>query len=183
MIIAEGIEGIIHAGERQHAVKQIRAAEEQVRRVHRAHRAAERHDRHLTPVALAREVANLRHHLIDDVVEPALMLFDALARVAAVIRPRFVVDGIDGEHHDFARVDIRAEHVVHVEIFEIIETPCLTGNEQHRLAAMAVDLELHFAVQVVGIAFVITNFHGLILLIHSWGIRARRVILILVKMA
>ena len=114
-------------------------------------------------------MANLRHHLIDDVVEPALVLFDALARVAAVIRPRFVVDGIDGEHHDFARVDIRAEHVVHVEIFEIIETPCLTGDEQHRLAAMAVDLELHFAVQVVGIAFVITNFHGLILLIHSWG--------------
>lgn len=66
------------------------------------------------------------------------------------------------------RVDIRAEHVVHMEIFEIIETPCLTGDEQHRLAAMAVDLELHFAVQVVGIAFVITNFHGLILLIHSW---------------
>ncbi|MFR5796297.1 MAG: hypothetical protein ACLUI3_12630 [Christensenellales bacterium] len=71
-------------------------------------------------------MANLQHHLIDDVVEPALVLSRCGAG-AAVIRPRFVVDGIDGEHHDFARVDVRAEHVVHVEIFEIIETPCLTG--------------------------------------------------------
>ena len=110
-------------------------------------------------------------------------MLNAVAGTWQIDEGQIIIDGIDGEHHDFPRVDIRAEHVVHVEIFEIIETPCLTGDEQHRLAAVAVDLELHFAVQVVGIAFVITNFHGLILLIHSWGIRARRVILILVKMA
>ena len=112
-------------------------------------------------------MADLRHHFIDDVVEPALVLLDAGARIAAVIRPRLVIDGIDGEHHDFARVNVRAEYVVHMEILEIVETPRLAGNEQHRFAAVAVDLELHFSVQVVGIAFKITNFHGMMLLIDS----------------
>ena len=132
--------------------------------MHRAHQTAERHDRHLTPVALASKVADLRHHFIDDVVEPALVLLDAGARIAAGIRPRLI---IDGEHHDFACVNVRAEYVVHMEILEIVETPRLAGNEQHRLAAVAVDLELHFSVQVVGIAFKITNFHGMMLLIDS----------------
>ena len=94
-------------------------------------------------------------------------MLNAVAGTWQVDEGQIIIDGIDGEHHDFARVNVRAEYVVHMEILEIVETPRLAGNEQHRLAAVAVDLELHFSVQVVGIAFKITNFHGMMLLIDS----------------
>ena len=158
-IAAEGIKRIIDTGERKHAVKQIRTAEEEVCCVHGTHRAAKRHDRHLTPVALARQVVNLRHDFIDDIMKPTLVLLDALTGIAFLVCPGFVINGVDGEHHDFACVDVRTENVVHMEVLEVEEATCLTGDKENRLAAVTVNLEFHIAVQIVRVIFEITNFH------------------------
>ena len=159
-VAAERVAGIVHARERQAAVKQVRAAEDQVRGVLRAHGAAEGHDHFLMPVALAGEVMNLRHELVHDVMEPGLVALDAPAVVAALVGPGLAVDGVDGEDHDLARVDPRTEDVVHVEAFKIHEAAGLAGDEQHRLAAMAVDLHFHVAAQAVGIVLEIADFHS-----------------------
>ena len=92
-------------------------------------------------------------------MEPALVLLTAPAGIAFLVCPGFVINGVDGEHHDFARIDVRTENVVHMEVLKVEETACLAGNKENRLAAMTVNLEFHIAVQIVRVIFEITNFH------------------------
>ena len=48
------------------------------------------------------------------------------------------------------------------EVFKIKEPASLTWDEQNALAAVAVDLKLHFPVQVAAPMFLIANFHLLL---------------------
>ena len=102
---------------------------------------------------------NLRHQLIHDVVEPLLVALNAPALVAALVRPGLAVNGVAGEDHDLARVDPRAEDVVHVEVLKVEKAPRLAGNEQDGLAAVSVDLELHVPVETAAVLLEIAGFH------------------------
>ena len=98
---------------------------------------------------------------------PALVLLDAAARVAALVRPRLAVDGVAGEDHDLSLVDPRGEDVIHVEVFKIEESAGLARDEQDGLARMAVDLEFHIPCEVPRILFKIADFHCAYLLLSS----------------
>ena len=74
------------------------------------------------------------------------MVLNAPAVVRADGGPGLVVDGVDGEDHALSGLNPGRPVVHHVEGFKIPESSRLTGDEQHRLAAAAVDLELHFPV-------------------------------------
>ena len=76
-------------------------------------------------------------------------MLNAVAGTWQIDEGQIIIDGIDGEHHDFARVDVRTENVVHMEVFKVEETTCLTGDEENGLAAVTVNLEFHIAVQIV----------------------------------
>ena len=104
-------------------------------------------------------MADLRNELVHDVVIPLLVALDAPAVVAALVGPGLAVDGVDGEDHDLAGVDPRAEHVVHVEALKVHEAAGLAGDEQHGLAMVAIDLHLHVAAQAGGVLLVVADFH------------------------
>ena len=127
--------------------------------MHSAHGTTEGHDGLIEAVGLAAHVADGGDHLFDHIVVPALVVFNAPAVIGTLGCPGFVIDGIDGVDHTAARVDPLCPVVSHFEILEIHKAAGLAGNEQHRLAAVAINLKLHLPAQVAAIMLVILNLH------------------------
>ena len=159
-IIAEEALGVIQAGQREHRAEEVGTAEEEVRRVHRAHRRAEGHDGLVVPVALAGQMADIGHQLVDHIVVPSLMLLNAPARIAAAVGIGLAVDDVDGEDHDLPAFDPLGPGIDHVEVFKVVEPARLAGDEHHGLAAVAVDLEFHIAAETAAVVLKIADFHS-----------------------
>jgi hypothetical protein len=49
--------------------------------------------------------------------------------------------------------------VYHSEILKIKKPSALTGEKQHRLSGVAVDLEFHISAQMAAVMLIVTNFH------------------------
>lgn len=110
-------------------------------------------------VPLAGDLLDLGHGLLHDVADPLLVAADAPVGVAAGVRPRFLVDGVDGNDHHLTGLDPRGQRIGHVEILKVEEAAVLTGDVKHRAARMAVDLALHLAAESGAVILKILHFH------------------------
>ena len=110
-------------------------------------------------VALLGQIAQLGHCLIHDVAQPLLIPADAPVGIAVGVRPCLLVQRVDGQDHDLARLDPRRESVCHVEVLEIEEAAILTGDVQHGPTPVPVDLALHLPAQRRAVFLEILHLH------------------------
>ena len=94
-----------------------------------------------------------------DIVIPALLHFDTRALWAVVI-PAFRVDAVHREDLQLTVVDPRRGGVAHIAILPIEEPAALARKNHDGASGVAVDLELHKAVQEAAVLFIIADLHG-----------------------
>ena len=115
-------------------------------------------------VALAVLRADERQDFLDEVVVVILLTRSAPALIAPDIRPRLAVHRIDGKELDLARFDFRCDRVDHAEVLEVVAHRILRRQDEQRRARMAVDADVHLALQAVtvpGSVFSLHNYHVL----------------------
>ena len=164
-VVAEELLVVIQTGDGKAGVEQIGTAVVQVGCVHSAHGTAEGHDALDVAVGLVAVVIDGGNQLGGDIVKPLLVVLDAPALVSTQSSPCFVVDGVAGEDHNLAGLNPGSLGLVHVEAFKVNIAASLAGDKQNGLAAAAVDLKLHFTIQVTAPMLFITYFHNNIVLL------------------
>ena len=158
-VVAEEILVVIKAGDGKAAVKQIRPAVVKVCRVHGAHGAAKDQNVLVEAVPLSAQVENVGHQLLGDVAEPFLVILDAPAIVCPLGSPGFVVDAVGRVNGALPALNPGRPGVHHFEVLKVKKPAALTGNKQHRLSGMTVNLELHIPLQMTAVVLEVTNFH------------------------
>ena len=158
-VVAEELFVVVEAGDGEAAVEQVGTPVVQICSVHSAHGSTEGHDALVIAVGKTCDMLDGGNQLGGDVAHPLLVVLDAPAVVSALSGPCFVVDGVAGEYHHLAGLDPGSPGLVHMEALEVPEAACLAGDEQNGLAAVAIDLEFHLAVQVSAPMLFVPNFH------------------------
>ena len=108
--------------------------------------------------------ADERQDFLDEVVVVILLTRSAPALIAPDIRPRLAVHRIDGKELDLARFDLRCNRIDHAEVLKVVAHRILRRQDEQRRTRMAVDADVHLALQAVtvpGSVFSLHNYHVL----------------------
>ena len=146
---------IVDAREGHHAPKEIRAAEEDDGRVQAAEAAADGNRQAARAILRADE----RQDFLDEVIVVILLTRGAPALVAPDVRPGLTVHRVDGEELDLARLDLRRHRVDHAEVLEVVAHRILRRQDEKRRARVAVDADVHLALQAVAVPGSIFSLH------------------------
>ena len=99
------------------------------------------------------------NQLVHNVVEVALVVFDAPAVVGAHGGPGLVIDGVGTVDGTLAGLNPGGPGGGHIVPLKVEETAALAGEKQNGLSVGAVDLEFHVPSQIAAVVLKITYFH------------------------
>ncbi len=104
-------------------------------------------------------MAHLWYQLIDDVVVPPLVQFDATVMVAIDVRPRLAVDAVGTDQAYLSAVYIAGEYAYHVEVLVVVESSVLRREDEHGMSLVAVGLVFHVTPEGVRVFLHVIDIH------------------------
>src|SRR5512136_794989 len=131
-------------------------AEEEIGGVVTAHAGTSSQEKLLILTVLVNEC----RYFLGDVAVISLMASATRGRRNAPIGPGLAVYAIDRIKTKNPLLNEMADGIDHSKVFKIVKSPGLGREDHHRLAGVAVDLELHILAEVVTPGAVIFDVHG-----------------------
>ena len=162
-VVLEEILGVEQAAEGQAAAEQIGTAQVEVDTVIAAHAGASEH--HLTVIAvegvgLGMDLVQTGQQLITDVLDVLLMPHDTAMMVAVLGAPGLLIHTTDAEQLHLAILQLISDGVYHAAALKVKELAILAGENDEGQTGVAVDLEFHVALEIVGVFLVVTGMHS-----------------------
>ena len=158
-IAAKELAGIVDAAEGDGAVEQVRPAQVEVDRMAGAHAGAAGQDlAGMIRAHLPIDLQDAGHQLGGDVVVIPLLHLDARALRAGGV-PAFPVDAVAAEDLQPAGLDPGLGDAAHAKVLPVVKAAALAGEDQDGPAGMAEHLELHVAVEIIAVLFVVADLH------------------------
>ena len=152
-VVAEEKAGVIQTAQGDESVEYVRPAEEEVAGVVSAHGTACGHECLAIPALLGND-------LVNDVMEPTLMLFNPPSGISFSIAPGLPVDAVHADQTYFPGLDVIGDAAHHSHILVVEKPSVLRRKHQDGLALVPIGLVFHLPAQCRAVSLYIIRQHS-----------------------